>query len=75
MHRLLVEAAGQNTKIEIPFDRISEYKASLSHPIEIEAFGPQFFFSIMGQDTKISLTLLDGNDQIIDQDHYQLKLG
>lgn len=75
MHQLLVQADENSALLETSCKTLAEYKATLSHPIEIEAFGPQFFFSIMGQSTTISLTLSDNDDRIIESDQYELKLG
>jgi len=75
MQQLIVQAGENRAQLETSANTISEYKATLSHPIEIEAFGPQFFFSIMGTSIQVLLTLFDVNGQVIETDRYELKLG
>ena len=75
MHRLLVRAGENEAQLETSCRTIAEFKSSLPHPIEIEAFGPQFFFSIMGQSTMVFLALSDVNQNVLETDEYELKFG
>ena len=75
MPQLIVQAGENRAQLDTSANTISEYKATLPHPIEIEAFGPQFFLSIMGTSIQVLITLFDVNGEVIETDKYELKFG
>ncbi len=74
MYELRVSLNDQVTTIKSPHKTIAALRGQLPHPIEIEAFGPQVVFSLMGQANSISLTLMDASNNHIDHESYEIKL-
>ncbi len=72
MNVLHVTLGSHQSKIESPYKSINEIRSSLNKPIEIEAFGPQIFLSIMGSIQDVCLNLMDTNNKLIDSENYQL---
>lgn len=73
MYELEVTLNNQTTTLKTQFKSISELRQQLPHPIEIEAFGPQVFFSLMGKVSSVVLLLRDQKHIKIDQEKYDLR--
>ncbi len=72
MNVLTISLGKHQASFESAFKSISEIRSSLTKPIEVEAFGPQIFLSIIGSKQDVSISLLDENNEIIDSDSYRL---
>lgn len=73
MYELEILLDQQSATIKTQDSSIQAIRESLPHPIEVEAFGPQFFLSMLGKISEVSLTLKDQCNNEIDRDTYQLK--
>ncbi len=72
MNTLNIILGEHQATIESYFESIEALRSSLNKPIEVEAFGPQIFLSIIGTKQDVSLTLIDKNNTIIETETYQL---
>jgi|GEM_PF-5027381 len=73
MYELEILLNQQSATIKTQDSSIQAIRENLPHPIEVEAFGPQIFFSMLGKVSDVSLTLKDQSNNEIDRDTYQLK--
>ncbi len=72
MNVLNITLGKHQSKIESPYSSIKEIRANINKPLEVEAFGPQIFLTIMGSIQDVSLTLMDKNSTLLDSEAYQL---
>lgn len=74
MYELKISLNEQTAILKTQDASIKAIREKLSHPIEIEAFGPQVFFSLLGQKSQVLLTLKDPENNEIEHEKYELSL-
>ncbi len=72
MNILNITLGEHQATIESTHNSIKALRSSLNKPLEVEAFGPQIFLSIMGTQQDVSLTLMDQNNTLIESEAYKL---
>ena len=72
MNVLKISLGKHQASFESALTSINEIRASLTKPLEVEAFGPQIFLSIIGSKQDVSISLLNENNEVIDSDNYRL---
>lgn len=73
MYQLEVSLNQHCATIKTSSASIQAIRDELSHPIEVEAFGPQIFLSLLGKVSQVSLILKDQENNQIDHEKYDLK--
>ncbi|MGR6874863.1 hypothetical protein ACU6U9_21835 [Pseudomonas sp. HK3] len=72
MYELKISLNEQTAIIKTQDASIQAIRDKLSHPIEIEAFGPQIFFTLLGKRSQVTLTLNDPANNEIEHEKYEL---
>jgi len=74
MNELEISINQEFANFKTQYASIQAIRENLSHPIEIEAFGSQFFLSLIGQRSQVSISLKDQSNNEIDHDKYEIQL-
>lgn len=72
MNVLSISLGQHQASFESTFNSISEIRSNFTKPLEVEAFGPQIFLSIIGSKQDVSISLRNEKNEIIDSDNYRL---
>jgi hypothetical protein len=72
MNVLNISLGKHQASFESPLNSINDIRSSLNKPLEVEAFGPQIFLSIIGSKQDVSISLQNEDAEIIDSDNYRL---
>ncbi len=72
MNILHITLGVHQSKFESVCKTIDEIRTRINKPIEVEAFGPQIFLSIIGSKQDVSIALMDENNNVIDSENYKL---